>query len=136
MKKILIALFIIVAAYFVYVNFIAPPTKEAAKKVEEKVFTGPYSQTKAAKQVEAKQYASVLMNKQHEYFVVHGKYASDISELGFTPRFGQYYEAKVIKADDNNFKIEISGNIDSDSVEDLWEVDRDGFTNTVNDITR
>ncbi|RKZ28818.1 hypothetical protein DRQ26_00300 [bacterium] len=136
MKNIIIIVIIIIVGYIIYVNFIAPPEKKAAKKVEEKVFEEPYSQTKAAKQAEAKQYAQLLMNKEEEYFAINGRYASSLSELKFVPRIGRRYKAKVISADESNFRIEIRGNIDNDPTEDIWEVDKDGFRHLVDDVTR
>ncbi len=136
MKNVIIIIVIILIGYIIYVNFIAAPEKKAAKKVEKRVFEGPYSQAKAAKQTEAKQYAQMLMNKQEEYFAVNGHYASNLKDLNFVPRIGQRYKAKVTSADENNFTIEIRGNIDNDATEDIWEVDKDGFRNVVDDVTR
>lgn len=136
MKKLLIIIAIVLFGYIVYINFIASPTKKAAKEVENKVFEQPYSQTKAAKRVEAKQLAQMLINKQDEYFAINGKYASDIRDLKFVPRLGGRYKAKVISADENDFLIEIRGNIDNDPTEDVWDVTKDGFRNVVDDISR
>ena len=63
MKNILIIILIIVAVYFLYTRFLAPPTRTAAKRAEEKMFGKPYSQTIGAKQSEAKLLAAALINK-------------------------------------------------------------------------
>ncbi|RKZ35095.1 hypothetical protein DRQ33_00595 [bacterium] len=136
MKKFLLILIIILAGYFLYVGVIAPPAEKASEKVKEEVFDKPYSQIAAAKQSEAKQLAKILMNKQHTYYAVEGKYASSMSKLRFTPRLGQYYTAKIVRADENNYLIEIKGNIDNDNTMDIWEVDKDGFKNVINDVQR
>jgi len=136
MKNILIIILIIVAAYFLYTRFLAPPTRTAAKRAEEKMFGKPYSQTIAAKQSEAKLLAAALVNKQNTYYSIHGRFAGDIKELGSIPRFGKHYKAKIIRADENDFLIEIRGNIDSDPTEDVWEATKDGYKNVVNDIIR
>lgn len=135
MKKLIIIIALAIVAYIVYINFIAPPAEKAADKVEETIFEKPYAQTKAAKRTEAKQMAQVLMNKQHEYFVINGRYAANIKDLAFVPRIGQKYKAAVISADENDFLIQIRGNIDNDATDDIWEVTKDAFHNTVDDIT-
>ena len=132
-KKIFIILFILVAAYFAYMHFIAPETKKVSEDVEQKVFDGPYSQVKAAKQIEAKEWAQVIINEQNKYFAVNGRYASTFKELGFVPRISQTYRTEFVSGDENNFIIRIIGNIDSDSTEDVWEVTKDGFTNRIDD---
>ena len=132
-KKIFIIFVILVAAYFAYMHFIAPETQKVSEDVEQKVFEGPYSQVKAAKQIEAKQWAQVIINEQNRYFAVNGRYASTLNELGFVPRISQTYRAEAVSADENDFVIRIIGNIDNDSTEDVWEVTKDGFSNRVDD---
>ena len=136
MKTLIILLVIVLVGYFVYVNFIAAPEKEAAKKVENKVFEQPYSQVAVTRQVEAKEYAAALINKEEQYFAMEGKYTKNLKDLGFTPRIGQFYKAKGISADEQNFLIEIRGNIDNDATEDVWDVTKDGYQNVVNDVER
>ncbi len=134
MKTFLIIVLVALAAYFIYVNFVAEHKAKAVKKAEEKIFEERYSAALAAKQSEAQQWARMLINKQEEYKALHGRYASSIKELGFVPRIGQYYRAKVVSADENDFHIEIRGNIDRDPTEDVWDVTRDGFQHAVDDV--
>ena len=136
MKTLLILIVIIFVGYFVYVNFIAAPEKETAKKVEQKVFEQPYSQIAVTRQVEAKQYAASFINKEATYFAMEGEYTANLKKLGFSPRLGQFYKAKGVSADEQNFLIEIRGNIDKDGTIDVWEVDKDGYRNVINDVTR
>jgi len=136
MKKFLTIVVLLVAGYFVYVKFIAPPERKAAEEVEQKVFEDRYDQTKAAKQAEAELLARTLMNKQEEYYAINGRYASNLRDLKFTPRLGGNYRAKVVRADENDFLIEISGNIDNDATEDVWEVTKDGYRHIIDDIAQ
>jgi len=136
MKKLLILVAVIVVLYFLYVNVIAPSKEAVSKKVEDKIFNEPYSQVNAAKQVEAKTWAQFIINKQEEYCSVNGRYASNLKELGFVPRIGEYYTGKVISADENNFIVHLKANLDSDTTIDVWEVNKDGFRNLVNDASQ
>ena len=136
MKKLITIAAILAAGYFIYVKFIAPPEQKAAEQVEQKVFQDKYDQTKAARQAEAELLARELINKQEEYFAINGRYASSLRELKFTPRLGGNYRAKVIRADENDFLIQIVGNIDNDPTKDEWEVTKDGYRHIVDDVVR
>ncbi len=136
MKKLITILIVLAAGYYIYVHYVAPQEKEAAQQVEKKVFEDKYDQTKAAKQAEAELMARTLINKQEEYYAINGRYASNIKDLKFTPRLGGNYKARVVSADENDFLIEITGNIDNDPTEDLWEVTKDGYRHVIDDITR
>jgi len=86
------------------------------------------------KQSEAKTNLGIIFSAQVTYFGEHDLFASSTGDLGWVPIGTTRYSYSVIGAGPTNFTARATGNIDTDTTIDVWEINEDKeLTNLTND---
>ena len=90
-----------------------------------------------SKQSEAKANLRAIYTFQNTHFGEHDVYANTKTSLDWAPEGNTRYSYSVIAGDATHFTAQATGNIDSDSVTDVWVINQVvALSNTTNDVTQ
>lgn len=92
--------------------------------------------TAQARQQDAKTQLTAIRQAQEIYKLQFNTYTSTTTNLsGWQNTVGRY-SFSITAADATTFSASATGNIDSDSTQDVWTINQDGtLTNTTNDVS-